>query len=304
MNGNGFFRSLEFRAGILQVGLIVMCGMFSVACLHYFVVNPFFYQLQSDSWEQDVFRKMDISHELLREMKVFSEKHGVSQWEYVTTAMVKEGFQTEGALQWSKQEYHSINGAMQALRFSEFHKLKNIYEDIFSCIKCFPVMYSLTDSFEVIYEDSWKAPRSYGGEREHEGCVLFCSREDARCDTIPIVSMTDGVIEAMGWLPLGGYRVGIRSDTGVYFYYAHLASFSDKWEVGDQVKAGEIIGYMGDTGYSEIEGQGGNFPMHLHLGIYIRTDHYEELSINPYACLNYAKDAGILFGHFSLQMEN
>ncbi len=289
--------------GFSQIFFILLCGMFCVACLHYFVVNPFFYQLQPNSCEQDVFRKMDIDTALFAEMQTFQEKYEISPWEYLTTVMVKEGFQSSGGVRWSKQEYRGITGAMQTLRYSEFFKLKKIYEDIFSCIRCFPVMYSLEDSFEAVYEDSWQAPRSYGGERKHEGCDIFCSKKDADCGTIPIVSMSDGVIEAKGWLPLGGYRIGIRSNTGVYFYYAHLAYPSDMWEVGDKIKAGDIIGYMGDTGYSELEGDSGNFPMHLHMGIYIQTDHYPELSINPYAYLNYAKEVGIIFGHFSLQME-
>lgn len=36
---------------------------------------------------------------------------------------------------------------------------------------------------------------------------------------------------------------------------------------GDQVQAGEMLGFMGDSGYGE-EGTTGQFPVHLHLGIY------------------------------------
>ena len=51
-----------------------------------------------------------------------------------------------------------------------------------------------------------------------------------------------------------------------------------------RLRAGQIIGYMGDTVYSKVEGTRGNFPVHLHFGIYI----YEgdrEISINPYEIL-------------------
>ena len=41
----------------------------------------------------------------------------------------------------------------------------------------------------------------------------------------PVLSMTDGVVEKKGWLPQGGYRLGIRSDGGIYYYYAHLSLF-------------------------------------------------------------------------------
>ena len=58
-------------------------------------------------------------------------------------------------------------------------------------------------------------------------------------------------------------------------------------KVGDKVKAGSLLGYMGDSGYGKQENTVGNFAVHLHLGIYIRTDHYEELSVNPYWILKY-----------------
>jgi murein DD-endopeptidase MepM/ murein hydrolase activator NlpD len=48
--------------------------------------------------------------------------------------------------------------------------------------------------------------------------------------------------------------------SGTYFFYAHLADFAPGLEVGSKVKAGEIIGFMGNTGNSA-------FP-HLHLEIH------------------------------------
>ena len=44
---------------------------------------------------------------------------------------------------------------------------------------------------------------------------------------------------------------------------------------------------MGDSGYGAQEGTVGNFPVHLHVGIYLKTDNYEELSVNPYWVLRY-----------------
>ena len=72
---------------------------------------------------------------------------------------------------------------------------------------------------------------------------------------------------------------------------AHLDSYADI-EEGDQVKAGELLGYMGDTGYSKVEGTTGNFPVHLHLGIYL-TLNGEEISVNPYAVLKMVEDRRI-----------
>ncbi len=87
--------------------------------------------------------------------------------------------------------------------------------------------------------------------------------------------MTDGIIEKIGWLEMGGWRIGVRAPGGAYLYYAHLYSYAGDFKEGDRIKAGELIGYMGDTGYGKTEGTRGNFDVHLHVGIYIKTDHNE-----------------------------
>ena len=72
-----------------------------------------------------------------------------------------------------------------------------------------------------------------------------------------------------------------------YFYYAHLAEYAKEFEVGETVLAGTHLGYMGDTGYSDIPGTTGNFPVHLHFGIYINDENGQELSVNPYPMVLY-----------------
>ena len=52
---------------------------------------------------------------------------------------------------------------------------------------------------------------------------------------------------------------------------------------------------MGDTGYSKVEGTVGNFDVHLHLGIYLQTEHFEELSVNPYWILRYIENKRLVF---------
>ena len=124
---------------------------------------------------------------------------------------------------------------------------------------------------EVWFEDTWGAPRSYKGERSHEGTDIFGEADLPGC--YPVISITSGVVEHIGWLPMGGYRIGIRSPHGGYFYYAHLSSYQQEFHVGDTVPAGEILGFMGNTGYGN-EVTKGKFPVHLHLGIYIKTTHH------------------------------
>ena len=136
----------------------------------------------------------------------------------------------------------------------------------------------------VSFADSWMEERNYGGKRGHEGTDLMAG-ENVR-GLYPIISITDGTVAKIGWLEKGGNRIGIWNEAGAYFYYAHLDSYANL-KVGDQVKAGQLLGFMGDTGYGEA-GTKGMFPVHLHLGIYIYPDG-TEMSINPYAILKYAE---------------
>lgn len=164
-----------------------------------------------------------------------------------------------------------------------FDEYMDVCDSIWSDLKYFPVPKSSTDeSLNVSYGDSWMSERTFGGKRGHEGTDLMASENVS--GLYPIISMTDGVVVNKGWLPKGGWRIGILSESGGYYYYAHLSDYADI-EEGDKIKAGELLGYMGDSGYGE-EGTTGMFPVHLHVGIYIYSDG-KEISINPYWIMRY-----------------
>lgn len=57
--------------------------------------------------------------------------------------------------------------------------------------------------------------------------------------------------------------------------------------MGERVLAGDCLGMMGDTGYSETPGTTGNFAVHLHLGIYVTDRNGDEVSVNSYPMLRY-----------------
>lgn len=161
-------------------------------------------------------------------------------------------------------------------------KKQNEYDAIIATIKkevkYFPVSEFVNrKEWTVSYEDTWMAERNYGGKSGHEGTDIIASKNER--GLYPIVSMTDGTVTKKGWLEKGGYRIGITTETGVYFYYAHLDSYANL-EIGDKVKAGDVLGFMGDSGYGP-EGTVGQFVVHLHLGIYVDVDG-KEMSINPY----------------------
>ena len=148
-------------------------------------------------------------------------------------------------------------------------KTEDVLSAVWQDIVYFPVPESSydTNGYSVTFGDSWMESRNFGGERTHEGCDIMAGAD--KRGHYPVVSISDGYVEKIGWLRLGGYRIGIRSTHGVYFYYAHLSDYAPDLKAGDEVKAGELLGFMGDTGYSDIEGTTGYFPVHLHVGIYL-----------------------------------
>lgn len=154
---------------------------------------------------------------------------------------------------------------------------ERVYDVIAADIKCFPVPLAYRN--EVFFEDTYGAAREQGG---HEGCDIMDEKNAA--GRIPVVSATDGVITNVGWLYLGGYRIGITSEHNIYYYYAHLDSYAAGISVGKEIKAGELLGFMGNTGEGE-EGTKGKFDVHLHFGIYIKNGEANEYAVNSYPFL-------------------
>jgi murein DD-endopeptidase MepM/ murein hydrolase activator NlpD len=64
----------------------------------------------------------------------------------------------------------------------------------------------------------------------------------------PIVAAAGGIVQRAGTIPVGGRRITILHPNGVVTYYGHLSSILAV--SGQVVAAGEIIGYMGNSGYA------------------------------------------------------
>ena len=113
--------------------------------------------------------------------------------------------------------------------------------------------------------DDFGAARNYGYKRQHLGHDMM-----GQVGT-PIIAVESGTVEALGWNQYGGWRIGIRSfDQKRYYYYAHLRKnypYQSNLQVGSQVQAGDVIGYLGRTGYSAKENTNNIQEPHLHFGI-------------------------------------
>ena len=126
--------------------------------------------------------------------------------------------------------------------------------------------------------DDFGAARTYGYKRQHLGHDMMAATGT------PVIAVESGIVEALGWNQYGGWRIGIRSfDKQRYYYYAHLRQnrpYAANLAVGQTVTAGDVIGYVGHTGYSTKENVNNIKVSHLHFGLQLIFDESQKESVN------------------------
>ena len=128
----------------------------------------------------------------------------------------------------------------------------------------------LAKNFPYSHYDDFGVSRSYGYRRRHLGHDMM-----GQTGT-PVIAVESGRVEALGWNQYGGWRIGIRSFDGKrYYYYAHLRKdypYQSNLKEGSLVTAGDVIGYLGHTGYSTTENTNNIVEPHLHFGLQLIFD--------------------------------
>jgi murein DD-endopeptidase MepM/ murein hydrolase activator NlpD len=125
------------------------------------------------------------------------------------------------------------------------------------------------------FGDSFGAPRGDIASGWHHGVDIFGQLGE------PLLAVADGTVFSVGWNDIGGYRLWLRDKAGNEFYYAHLSAYSPFAVNGEQVKAGTVLGFMGNTGDASTT------PYHLHFEVhpvgllYLGYDG----AVNPYTYL-------------------
>lgn len=138
--------------------------------------------------------------------------------------------------------------------------------------------------------DDFGVSRSYGYQRRHLGHDMM------GLVGTPVIAVESGYIEALGWNQYGGWRIGIRSFDGKrYYYYAHLRKdfpYCKTLKEGCIVQAGDVIGYLGRTGYSTKENVNNINTSHLHFGLQLIFDESQkegnnEIWVNVYPIVRF-----------------
>ena len=124
--------------------------------------------------------------------------------------------------------------------------------------------------------NSWNDARG-GGLRGHHGTDIMAP------SGTPVVAAAPGRVEKLFRSALGGITLYVRSpDRRWTYYYAHLAGYAAGIREGMAVKAGDRLGYVGDTG----DAGAGNY--HLHFGLTKMQPGerwYQGENVNPYPLL-------------------
>lgn len=163
-----------------------------------------------------------------------------------------------------------------------------IYKDKYGLKAFLPI----AKNYGFSHYDDFGNSRTYGYKRVHLGNDLMGSIGT------PIIAVESGIVEACGWNQYGGWRIGIRSfDKKRYYYYAHLRKnhpyAKDIYE-GKIVNAGDVIGYLGMTGYSTKENVNNINVPHLHFGMQlifdeVQKDGTNQIWIDVYQIINFLK---------------
>lgn len=136
----------------------------------------------------------------------------------------------------------------------------------------------IAKSFPYSDFDDFGTKRTYGYARPHLGHDMMAATGT------PVIAVESGVVEALGWNQYGGWRIGVRSfDSKRYYYYAHLRQnrpYAQGLAVGQTVTAGDVIGYVGHTGYSTTENVNNINVSHLHFGLELIFDESQKESVN------------------------
>jgi murein DD-endopeptidase MepM/ murein hydrolase activator NlpD len=132
------------------------------------------------------------------------------------------------------------------------------------------------------FGNSFGADRMIGTEfaHAHQGTDIMAPRGT------PLLACERGIVSKIGTDVLGGNKLWLKGESGTYYYYAHLERFADGLANGAVVPAGQVLGYVGDTGNAK----GG--PTHLHFEIHPDGGR----AVNPYPLLKVVKQLNQQFG--------
>lgn len=209
--------------------------------------------------------------QVLLETALAGEREGVAAYLELRAALDAE---LEAAAAELIDARRAVDGARSGIDYAGFERLAAVNEvEMWEAgAHAFITGYTFPVAGAVRFGDSFGAPRMTGTSYEHwhEGTDIFAAHGT------PLVATEDGVIAGVRTNGvLGGNSLKIVGVSGYTHYYAHLSGFAPGIADGYPVRAGELVGYVGDTGNAR-----GTSP-HLHYEIALP----DRSPINPFPIL-------------------
>ena len=127
------------------------------------------------------------------------------------------------------------------------------------------------------FADTFGAPRMFGTAYAHlhQGTDIFAT------SGTPLVAVERGVLIKVGSDVLGGTKLWLVGASGTRYYYAHLSAFAPGVTEGLLVSAGDVVGYVGNSGNAI------STPAHVHFEVHPNGG----AAVNPYPLLRIVADA-------------
>lgn len=230
---------------------------------------------------------LDMPYSNLITLKNLAQKYNLCFYELMTLYSLennffKQKYIPDNALELEKElilNYKQIKKKYNKKIISQY---KTLYKNLIQEIKFFPIPKNTPTDYYIFY-NNWD--KNYKNKIP-SGCDIF-DRENIS-GRIPIISMTDGIISQINWNNQKGYNILIKSPNNNFYTYCHLEKFADGLEKNAKIKAGNLLGYMGDTQKKETQKS-----VHLHLCIKTNLKnrfHKEQFYINPYLFLRLTQD--------------
>jgi len=248
----------------------------------------------------DVVAAFRVPHRSIQLLEGYATRHNISFPELFAIFNAENDFFPEKSAVYdlSMLEQMYVNDFYRIIRRYNARSLAPyiaMFENLFTEIAVFPIpsgWYEVEPS--IMFGDSWGVEHNFQGNRMHMGTAIV-DRENIR-GRVPIVSMTAGQIEEAGWNNQLGYFVGVITQNGTYYLYAHMDNIVNGLSAGQEIPSGHHLGYMGNTG----GGRGDrSFPVHLHIGISPDVDFVRgRFWINPYPFLRYleGQESAVMVG--------
>jgi len=116
------------------------------------------------------------------------------------------------------------------------------------------------------YSDSYGAFRGDVHGKWHHGDDIFAALG------APVVAVANGTINRVGWHKRGGWRLWVRDTAANQFYYAHLSGYAPRVFRTRHVRAGDVLGFVGNTGDAFASPPHLHFEVHPHQLLRLRYD--------------------------------